>query len=337
MTYDMKPIRKSMPLRYKQWEQLLQDASIDKDEHLDETIGLFNNEGLLCASGSYYSNTLRCLAVNPERRGEGLLERIVLEIKRRRYLDGVTKLFVYTKPEAAMQLEPLGFYEVAIAYPDVVFMESEQGGFTRYLQSLTPVEGDRIGAIIMNANPFTKGHLYLIEQALKICDVLHLFVVSEDRSFFPYKTRKMLVQQGTQHLSNVHIHDTDDYMISSAVFPAYFLHTVDKAASAEARLDAAIFSKVAKRLNITRRFVGDEPLSPTTNLYNQALLASLPKEGIEVTVIPRLEAGDAPISASRVRKAIAEGEIASLSGLLPKTTYQYLLSEEGQALITKKR
>ena len=57
----------------------------------------------------YYGNTLRCLAVNPERRGEGLLERIVLEIKRR-YLDGVTKLFVYTKPEAAMQLEPLGFY-----------------------------------------------------------------------------------------------------------------------------------------------------------------------------------------------------------------------------------
>ncbi len=337
MTYDMRPIRKSIPLRYKQWENLLKAAGIDKDEHLDETIGLFDSQGNLSACGSYYSNTLRCLAVDPNKRGEGLLEKVVLELKRRRYLDGVSKLFVYTKPDVALQLEPLGFYEVAIAYPDVVFMESEQGGFDRYLESLTPIDGNKIGAIIMNANPFTKGHLYLVETALAAVDVLHLFVVSEDRSFFPYQTRKMLVQQGTQHLKNVYIHDTDDYMISSAVFPAYFLHTVDQMASAEAKLDAAIFSKVAKRLSITRRFVGDEPLSPTTNLYNQALLASLPREGIEVTVIPRLEAGDAPISASRVRKAIMDGEIESLSGLLPETTYQYLLSPEGQALIAQKQ
>jgi [citrate (pro-3S)-lyase] ligase len=249
-----------------------------------------------------------------------LLEKVVLELKRRRYLDGVSKLFVYTKPDVALQLEPLGFYEVAIAYPDVVFMESEQGGFDRYLESLTPIGGNKIGAIIMNANPFTKGHLYLVETALAAVDVLHLFVVSEDRSFFPYQTRKMLVQQGTQHLKNIYIHDT-----------------VDQVASAEAKLDAAIFSKVARRLSITRRFVGDEPLSPTTNLYNQALLASLPKKGVEVTVIPRLEAGDAPISASRVRKAIMDGEIESLSGLLPETTYQYLLSPEGQALIAQKQ
>ncbi|EFA28598.1 ABC transporter, ATP-binding protein, partial [Haemophilus influenzae HK1212] len=38
------------------------------------------------------------------------------------------------------------------------------------------------GSIVMNANPFTLGHRYLIEQALQQCDHLHLFIVGEDAS-----------------------------------------------------------------------------------------------------------------------------------------------------------
>ena len=42
----------------------------------------------------------------------------------------------------------------------------------------------KFGAVVMNCNPLTLGHRYLIEQALKQCDYLMIFVVQEDKSFF---------------------------------------------------------------------------------------------------------------------------------------------------------
>ena len=36
----------------------------------------------------------------------------------------------------------------------------------------------------MNCNPFTKGHKYLIEKASKENDVVHLFILTEDKSEF---------------------------------------------------------------------------------------------------------------------------------------------------------
>lgn len=46
---------------------------------------------------------------------------------------------------------------------------------------------------MMNANPFTNGHRYLIQQAAAQCDWLHLFLVKEDSSRFPYEDRLDLV------------------------------------------------------------------------------------------------------------------------------------------------
>ncbi len=42
----------------------------------------------------------------------------------------------------------------------------------------------RIGGIVMNCNPFTLGHKYLVEYAAREMDYLYLFVVEEDLSFF---------------------------------------------------------------------------------------------------------------------------------------------------------
>ncbi|NLG58264.1 MAG: [citrate (pro-3S)-lyase] ligase, partial [Clostridiales bacterium] len=126
-------------------------------------------------------------------------------------------------------------------------------------------------------------------------------------------------------------------LISRAVFPAYFLKEEAAVTRAQAALDAQIFAQVARRLNITRRFVGEEPFSPATHLYNQEMAARLPGEGIMLQVIRRLDdPGGTPLSATRVRQALKAGDEKALTDLLPKTTLAYLKSEEGQALIKKR-
>ena len=74
----------------------------------------------------------------------------------------------------------------------------------------------------MNANPFTLGHQYLAEQAAAASSVLHIFLVSEGLSLFPYEARRRLAEEGTKHLDNVILHSTEPYMISNATFPGYF-------------------------------------------------------------------------------------------------------------------
>ena len=47
------------------------------------------------------------------------------------------------------------------------------------------MEAPKVAAIVMNANPFTLGHQYLVEKAAAENDLVHLFMVSEDASLFP--------------------------------------------------------------------------------------------------------------------------------------------------------
>lgn len=55
--------------------------------------------------------------------------------------------------------------------------------------------GPRVGAIVMNCNPFTFGHLYLVECSLQHCDFLIVFVVQEDKSDFPFVDRIELAKK----------------------------------------------------------------------------------------------------------------------------------------------
>ena len=190
-------------------------------------------------------------------------------------------------------------------------------------------------AIILNANPFTYGHLYLVEQAAAENDLLHLFVVSEDVSFFPYDIRDRLVREGTAHLKNIVHHATGPYMISQATFPSYFQKDEDAAIRSHAQLDIAVFSRIAQALSITRRYVGEEQVSRVTRLYNEIMLHDLPLAGIECRVIPRKEREGAPISASTVRRAIQSGSMDALPALVPPTTLAFLQSEESAAIRKK--
>ena len=317
---------------------LLAGEGLALDRHLDRTLGLYDQRGRLVATGSIFANTLRCLAVDREKQGEGLMARLVTRLTEELFLSGIHHIFVYTKPETERMLTDLGFYPIARVPGRLSFLENRRGGFSSYLEGLgEKTEAGTAGAIIMNANPFTLGHRCLVQTAASQCDVLHLFIVSEDISFFPFEARKRLVMAGTQDLKNIVYHDTGSYLISRAVFPAYFLKEEEAVTQAQAALDGAIFPQVAQRRGVTRRFVGEEPFSPATHLYNQAMGELLPQAGIALFVVPRMaDAGGIPVSATRVRRALAEGDTQPLRALLPDSSYDFVISKEGQALIDKR-
>lgn len=150
----------------------------------------------------------------------------------------------------------------------------------------------------MNANPFTLGHAYLLERAASENDRVVLFVLSEDRSLVPFCDRLAMVKAAAARYANVSVVESGSYMISSATFPSYFLKDGDLVTRTHAALDATLFTRIAKALTLTRRYVGEEPFSHTTCLYNEALASVLPQNGVELVVVPRKEAQGAAISAS---------------------------------------
>lgn len=198
-------------------------------------------------------------------------------------------------------------------------------------------EGKSVAALVMNGNPFTLGHLFLIEKAAAENDVVHLFMVSEDVSLIPFSIRKRLIMEGTAHLSNLCYHETGPYIVSNATFPSYFQKDNEAVIESHALLDLSIFIKIAQSLGITRRYVGEEPTSQVTAIYNQIMKEKLPESNIQCIIVPRKETDKTVISASTVRKLIQDGEIDLLSNFLPETTLDFFRSKESEPVIARIR
>ena len=183
----------------------------------------------------------------------------------------------------------------------------------------------KIGAIVMNCNPFTNGHKYLIETARKQVDVLMIFVLEEDKSYFSYEDRMAMVKLGTAEMDNVYVCPSGKFMISTLTFPEYFLKDQQQEVMINPAKDVEIFGTfIAPEFHITKRFVGTEPLDNVTNQYNQTLKEILPAYGIELIEIPRLKTDDIFISATQVRKYIQTKQYFKLEKLVPQTTMTYI-------------
>lgn len=318
-------------------DELLAAEGIRRDANLDYTCGMYDDEMNLIATGSCFGNTLRCMAVSHTHQGEGLMNSIVSHLIEVQFSRGNTHLFLYTKCDSARFFGDLGFYEIARINGQIVFMENKRTGFSSYLNSLEKQKesAPRIAALVMNANPFTLGHQYLVEKAASENDILHLFIVSEDASLVPFSVRKKLVMEGTAHLKNIRYHDSGPYIISNATFPSYFQKDEQAVIESHAMLDLTVFTKIASALGINRRYVGEEPTSLVTGIYNQIMSEKLPENGIECVIVPRKENKGAVISASTVRQALKEENWPLLEELVPETTLNYFKSPDAKPVIDK--
>lgn len=319
-------------------DELLEREGIRRDANLDYICAAYDEDYRVIATGSCFGNTLRCFAVSGDHQGEGLLNEVVTHLTAVQAERGNFRLFLYTKIVSAKFFADLGYHEIARVRDTLVFMENRRDGFSRYLENLSAARRPgRPAALVMNANPFTLGHQYLAETAAAACDTLHLFVVSEDRSLIPFSVRKRLIQEGVRHLPNVVLHDSGPYIISSATFPSYFLKDESAVIEGHARLDLAVFLKIAAALGVTARYVGEEPTSQVTGLYNQIMREELPKAGIDCVVIPRRTADGQPISASTVRQRLRDGDWDALKTMVPETTLAFFRSPEAAEILNTLR
>lgn len=325
---------------YEQVMELLKKEDIRMDKNLEYTCGIFDSEHNLIATGSCFGNTLRCLAVSSQYQGEGLMNLIVTHLVNYQFNRGIFHLFVYTKTGCESIFKTLGFYRIAKVADQLVFLENKKNGFESYLHQLQAntesVSSDsKISAIVMNANPFSLGHQYLIEKASKESDLVHVFVVSEDTSIFPFSVRKQLIEKGTSHLNNIVIHPTGPYMISNATFPSYFQKDEESVIRSHALLDVVLFEQIALKLKIKFRYVGEEPFSMVTGIYNQIMKEEFSKIGLKLIEIKRKENNKQIISASKIRQAIKNDDMDIVKTMVPETTLNYILSNDAISVIQK--
>lgn len=299
------------------------------EDDIEFACGIFDADDRLCGCGCAAGSLLKCFAVEEELRGQNALGLLVPALTADRFAAGYYDLFVITRLHNEALFSACGFFPV-VRTDALVMLENRPNGpecfAAPFLEDADT--GKRVGSIVMNCNPFTLGHRALIEYAAAHCDILHLFVVEENRSEFPTETRFRLVREGTADFSNVRVHLSGHYMISAATFPTYFLKAGEDAAALQTELDIRLFAeRIAPALHISVRFAGEEPLDPTTAAYNAAMRRILPKHGIEFLEIPRRESNGSPISASRVRTLLHEkGVCPEVLALVPETTARYLKS-----------
>ncbi len=309
------------------WKEFLISSELVPDLSADKTAVIWN-DGEIVAAGSRKDNVVKCIASAPSMQGEGLTARIITEIRKEAFSEGIHHLFLYTKPENREIFSSLFFYPVAQT-DKVLLMESKKNGISDFLAALpSEPRNGTVGAAVMNCNPFTLGHRHLIETAARECEHVYIFAVSEDKSEFSHKDRLEMMLLGTSDLKNVTVLPTGPYLVSTASFPDYFLKQRDALEEVHCHLDVEIFAKhYVPRFGITRRYAGTEPLSRATAQYNDAMRKTLPKHGVEFVEIPRLANAGLPISASEARRLISVGDRERLGSILPQSTLDYLKSK----------
>ncbi len=303
------------------------------EDDITQSFYMVENEQII-ATASASGRIIKCVAVAEDYQGQSVLNRLMSHLIKALHEEGHEHLFVYTQPEHVSIFKALGFKEI-VQTMNMTFMEMH-GDIKETLKRIKRkynIDSSPKAAVVVNANPLTNGHLYLIENAAKHHDQLIVFVVSEDRSFFPFEDRFEIIKQTLKDKPNIHVVPTKDYLVSYATFPKYFETHEQTIKQEHALIDVLTFKQhYMKVFNITTRYVGEEPYSPMTGVYNETMKHYL---GNDLVIVPRKTIDKAPISASTVRKLLKQNGIDAVKNYVPKVTYDYLLSRKGQAVIRR--
>ena len=333
----------NIPRQRRRIEQFLGDNGLRLDD-VDYYAALVDETtDDIAAGGGLKGGVIKCVAVAEGHKGEAVANQIVSHLIAQANADGLQCVKLFTKPQNQKMFESMSFRLLAEA-PKAILMETGIGGIKRYSEELESEKGKvkseksngklhhnnpstphpimpQSGIIIMNCNPFTLGHRYLIGQAAQQVQTLYILVVREDCSMFSYDERKAMIERGVAHINNVVVCDGSEYSISATTFPTYFLKSLSDASDTQMTLDIDLYRRhIAPALGATVRFVGTEPDDPLTRRYNELMKSMLP----DVREVARLQQGGVAVSASRVRKAIVENHLAQAARLVPPTTIPYI-------------
>ena len=335
----------AIPRQRRRIEQFLGDNGLRLDDVDYYATLVDETTDEIVAGGGLKGGVIKCVAVADGHKGEAVANQIVSHLIAQANADGHQCVKLFTKPQNQRMFESMSFRLLAEA-PKAILMETGIGGIKRYSEELES-EKEKVkseksngklhhnntspqhpimppsGIIIMNCNPFTLGHRYLIEQAAQQVETLYILVVREDCSMFSYDERKAMIVRGVAHINNVVVCDGSEYSISATTFPTYFLKSFSDASDTQMTLDIDLYRRhIATALGATVRFVGTEPDDPLTRRYNELMKSMLP----DVREVARLEKNGVVVSASRVRKAIVENHLAQAARFVPPTTVPYIVA-----------
>lgn len=321
----------------RQAEDLIRRCGLSLNYDVDYTVGIYCDDELI-ATGSLFGDMIQMMAVSPDHQGEDLSSIVITHLIKHALEMKKSSVHLFTRPEKINMFSPLGFNVVAVAKPYAALLEWGRPGIHEYCSDIKAQAGEAQGstsAIVMNCNPFTLGHQYLIETAASQSSRVIILAVQEDLSVFPFHVRYRLIREGTSHLPNVTVIPGGRYVVSSLTFPSYFTKDT-QLANAHCAIDVEIFLRhIAPALGITRRYIGTEPFSPVTEIYNKTMKERLIPAGIEVVELKRKEKSGEAISASRVRALLAQDKMKAVKELVPRSTYDYLMSEAAAEVLNK--
>lgn len=321
---EIQTLNPATPRQRQRIEAFLKRNALRIDD-MNYYAAVLDDDGEMIAGGGLKDDVIKCVAVDDAHKGEAIANTLVSHLISHANQEGYSCIKLFTKPKNRQLFESLSFRLLAEA-PEAILMETGIGGISNTVEALKKIKdnGER-GVVVMNCNPFTLGHRYLIEQAAKQVERLYVMVVREDCSLFAYTERKAMVEQGVADIENVNVIDGSDYAISRATFPTYFLKRLDDAADTQMLLDLDLFRRhIAPALGAKVRFVGTEPTDELTRRYNELMMESLGKD--HVVQIPRLENGGVAVSASRVRRAMDSNSLKEAAQLVPPTTLPYIIA-----------
>ncbi len=328
-----------LPIEKKQIIELLRENQLIYEDNIEYSIMLFAADEFI-GTGSISANVLKCITLKRAYRGKGLLAKIITHLLNYNQEREIFHNFIYTTPDNEILFQDLGFQLVGTYLPYVSLLEIGEPNLNDFLDNISSYKhnGQNVG-IVVNCNPFTLGHQSLIEKAASENDNIYVFVVEEDKSVFPFNIRIELVRKGIAHLNNVIVLSGGKYIISNAIFPSYFLKdNISEIVKIQTHLDVSIWAeRIAPILNITKRYVGEEPYCDTTSAYNKAMSDILEKYDIKLIVMKRSVMENMEnkeiISASNVRQALKIDDWESVKKLVPKTTLSFLQSKDAIPII----
>ena len=174
-------------------KKFLEYMGLTYDEQITHSIVL-RKEKEIIATASCQKNIIKCVAVSEEYQGQNLLAHLMTSLIEYFYGMGISHFFGFTKPQNKELFCSMGMYPVTQT-EKILLLENDKNGLEKFLKRLKKETQEQqkckvenrhengIGAVVMNCNPFTRGHEYLIREAAKKNKWLHIFILSEEQSF----------------------------------------------------------------------------------------------------------------------------------------------------------
>lgn len=298
----------------------LKSQDLNYDNDIDLALVIKDNDKII-ACACKKDNIFKMIAVSCHYQNQNLVNKLISELIEYSYQENLYHYFIFTKMIYENQFNSLGF-NLLVSYEEIGLFEKGEPNFDDYFENIKINRNLKTGSIVMNCNPFTLGHYYLVKNALLQVDQLIVFVVEEDKSYFKFEDRIKLVKEGLSEFKNVIIVPSGPYIISQATFPTYFLKEFNDYAKYYTNIDIRLFMKIMDKLNIEKRFVGEEPYDKLTNYYNEQLRDNLEDK---LVVIERVKFDNHYISASRVRKLLSDENYKDIENYVPRNVYEFLL------------